>query len=157
MQKQTLCGIIALIGVIAFQSGCQSTGSLNDGSLAQSSDQAVEEIYEQFGKLPAIETIGLVVDNIYSISEEKWNVAKRDLQIGERLQVIDVLEISLAAKAGLEPGDRILQINGTYVPKTKDAAAFIATEIAPTLDHSQPISFLVIRGRTALELSTASS
>ena len=148
--------IAPLLVIAGLQFGCQSTGVATKQDLAASKPQSLEEIYEQFGKLPAIEAIGFVVDNIYSIPEEQWTVAKSDLEIDERLQVVQVLDNSIAHKAGVEPGDRLLQINGTYIPKTKDAVGFIRSEIAPRIDGHQPVTFLVIRGGTALQLSTSS-
>ncbi|MEM9159773.1 MAG: PDZ domain-containing protein, partial [Verrucomicrobiota bacterium] len=111
-------------------------------------------IEDQFGKTPAIREIGFIVDNIYSIDEDKRNIAKRNHQINERLQVIKVMKDSIAHEAGLQPGDKLLQINDVYIPKTADAIDFIALKIVPHLDPKENISFLIIRGRHAIQLET---
>src|SRR5262249_45371648 len=58
-----------------------------------------------------------------------------------RVQAQRVLKGSPAAKAGLEPGDRVLRINGRAISGLKQARAALA-EVQP----GDPVAFVVHRG-----------
>ena len=57
-----------------------------------------------------------------------------------RVKIIDVLNYTPAMNAGLEPGDRILKVNGNNV---KNVASFF--EIMESVNLDKPIKFLVYR------------
>lgn len=57
-----------------------------------------------------------------------------------KVKIVDVLDYTPAMNAGLEPGDRILKVNGR---KVEDVSAFFETMESVNLD--KPINFLVYR------------
>ncbi len=57
-----------------------------------------------------------------------------------KVKIVDVLNYTPAMNAGLEPGDRILKVNGI---KVNNVEAFFATMESVNLD--KPIKFLVYR------------
>lgn len=152
----TAIGLMSCILYLAL-TGCQtSQAGAPPGKGFAATPAATEsrhKIHSQFGKKPLIPELGVKVDNIYSLDRELWIVAEREFAIDRRLQVIDVLPNSPAAAAGLQPGDLLVQIGSTHIPKSENAYDFLAASVVPNIRWGQRTPILVLRNGTARQLA----
>lgn len=93
-------------------------------------------------KANARNLLGFTAKNRYSYSKEYVAAAQQALGLGDRLQIMGVLEGSAAARAGVRPGDGILAVEGQRLPEGENAERQAATILAP-----------IVTGRSSVKLS----
>lgn len=93
-------------------------------------------------KANARNLLGFTAKNRYSYSKEYVGAAQKALGLGDRLQIMGVLEGSGAARAGVRPGDGILAVEGQRLPEGENAERQAAGILAP-----------IVTGRSSVKLS----
>ena len=89
--------------------------------------------------------LGFTAKNQYSYPAELTASARKTLGLGERLQVMQVLEGSGAMRAGLVRGDLLQSIQDIAVPEGPQAETEAARQLAPVLKNLTEIRVTVQR------------
>ncbi len=142
------------IGLIAFTAADCLAGPRKQ---AATPDEAVAQAIEEIvNTREAIKPLGIVVANIYDFDQVAAQVARTELSMNDRLQVIEVKPDSLAEKLGLMPGDQLIQLNSHYISKGKKALGQLEERILPAINWNAEIVATVIRDGYAQTLTTPS-
>lgn len=104
-------------------------------------------------KTSARPLLGFTAKNRYSFPAELRAAAESRLQLGESLQVMQVLEGSGAMRAGVRRGDVLGSIEGQTLPKGAQAETEAAKLIAPMLRNVAEVSVTVQRNGKPLTLT----
>ncbi len=95
--------------------------------------------------------LGFSARNRYSYASAYQPAARKVLRLGDKLQVMDVLGGSGAAKAGVRSGDVLLSIDNTPFPEGEQAERQTAAVLAPLVNGRSAVSLTVQRnGRDAM-------
>jgi hypothetical protein len=89
--------------------------------------------------------LGFTAKNRYSYSDAFADTAQSELNLGERLRVMNVLPGSGAEKAGLEKGDTLVAVEIEPMPQGPDAERSGAALIASELQGRNNVSLTVLR------------
>lgn len=89
--------------------------------------------------------LGFAARNRYSYSLAYQAVAQKAIRLGDRLQVMDVLAGSGAARAGVLPGDVLLAVEGKPLPEGEQAERLTASILAPMVNGRAAINLTVQR------------
>lgn len=104
-------------------------------------------------KTSARPLLGFTAKNRYSFPAELRPAAESRLQLGESLQVMQVLDGSGAMRAGVRRGDVLESIEGQALPKGVQAETEAARLIAPMLRNVAEVSVTVQRNGKPLALT----
>lgn len=96
--------------------------------------------------------LGFTAKNVYSYPPELATSARKTLGLGERLQVMQVLDGSGAQKAGMVPGDILQSIQDIAMPEGPQAENEAARLLAPVLKNFTDIRVKVLRRGQPVEL-----
>ncbi len=97
--------------------------------------------------------LGFTAKNRYSYSSDFADAAQKMFGLEERLQVMDVLPGSGAAKAGIKRGDILLTAEEKPLPQGEDAERKAATVLGPLVSTLSSVRLSVLRGGQALTMS----
>ncbi len=96
--------------------------------------------------------LGFTAKNVYSYPTELSASARKTLGLGERLQVMQVLEGSGAQKAGMMRGDLLQSVQDLPIPEGPQAENETARLLAPVLKNLTDIRVKVLRRGQPVEL-----
>lgn len=94
-------------------------------------------------------SFGLSVLSLENLSKELRATAAARLGIDQLVTVVHVVKDSPARRAGLAPGDRVLEIGGRAVPEGRKGAAVFARTLNQASANS-PLRITVLRGTRRL-------
>jgi len=97
--------------------------------------------------------LGFSVASLGSFPVEIAEAAKATLNMGDALQVVTVAANSPAANAGIQPGDKLLAMNGMLVVRGKDAAKNFDKTLASLLAMDNVIKLKIDRAGASQEIS----
>lgn len=100
---------------------------------------------------PLEASLGVRLANRHFFAEKLRPAALRELHVGDVLQVLAVVPDSPAARAGVQPGDHLIQLGGRDLPVAEKAT----TELRPMLEQLQPqqtIELQLVRAEQTLTL-----
>lgn len=147
--KRILC-IVSAIAFSVLTFGCKST---QQSTAAQNKSQLIAKIETELKSNQIIEPLGLRLNNIYALNEELQPIAKNELGLNGRLQVMEVVPNSIASRAGFKTGDHLVDIGGIHIPRDRQAFNTMLTSIMPSLDFSKPMQVIVLRDGLGTMLS----
>lgn len=91
--------------------------------------------------------LGFSVANKYSYSPALAGMATETYGLGERLQVMNVIEGSGAAAAGLHHGDQLLKIDNHNVPTGVNAERDTVAMLSTIVSKNKPVRLTVLRNK----------
>jgi len=97
--------------------------------------------------------LGFTAKNRYSYSADFADAAQKMFNLEERLQVMDVLPGSGAAKSGVRRGDVLLSANDKPLPEGPNAERAAATVLGPLVSKRGDVKLNVLRGGRPMLLS----
>ncbi len=97
--------------------------------------------------------LGFTAKNKYSYSIELASAAESLLGLDERLQVMGVLSGSGAARAGVQPGDKLLSIESSAVPTGLNAERQAAAILLPLMKNRSGVKLNVLRNDAEITLT----
>ncbi len=92
--------------------------------------------------------LGFSVANKYSYSPALADMAKETYGLGDRLRVMNVIEGSGAAAAGLRPGDQLLRIENHHVPTGVNAERDTVAMLSSIVAKNKPVRMTVLRNKS---------
>ena len=92
--------------------------------------------------------LGFSVANKYSYSPALASMATETYGLGERLQVMNVIEGSGAAAAGLKQGDQLLKIDNRNVPTGPSAERDTVEMLSSIVSRNKPVRLTVLRNKS---------
>lgn len=104
-------------------------------------------------KTAARPLLGFTAKNKYSYPQELRAAAESRHQLGEQLQVMQVLDGGGAMRAGLRRGDLLQSIEGQALPAGPRAEAEAARIVAPLMRNSVALDMTVLRDGSAKVLN----
>ncbi|MCH6257283.1 hypothetical protein MLD52_12055 [Puniceicoccaceae bacterium K14] len=113
----------------------------------------IEKIEAKLASNPVVEPFGFKVSNIYALEEDLQAIASNKLGLDRRLQIVEIREDSIAAKAGLKKGDHLVDIGGKHIPRDEEAFHTMVNDILPQIDLSKPTQIIVLRNGLGTILS----
>jgi hypothetical protein len=99
--------------------------------------------------------IGINISNVHAFDRDYQNAARKVLGVDGQIQLIDVTPGSAAFRAGLETGDRLLEINGQAVPAGSKAVPETQDMLDDATARDRHVKLLVLRGEEALSFEVA--
>ncbi|WP_151637226.1 M48 family metallopeptidase [Noviherbaspirillum aerium] len=96
-------------------------------------------------KANARNLLGFTAKNRFSYSPEYVGAAQKALGLGDRLQIMGVLDGSGAARAGVRPGDGIVAVEGQRLPEGENAERQAATILAPIVTGRSNVKLSLLR------------
>lgn len=97
--------------------------------------------------------LGFSVASLSSFPAHYAEAAKTVFNMGDALQVVTVAVNSPAANAGIQPGDKLIAMNGMLVVRGKDAAKSFDKTLASLLDLDNVIKLKIERAGAPQEIS----
>jgi len=97
--------------------------------------------------------IGAFFANKYLFDNEYRDIAIEWLRVGEALQVIQVIDGSPAAEAGLQQGDVVVSVGGVSAPVGEGAAEEMHELLKSDIKPSEPVEVTISRGGTVQSLT----
>lgn len=110
-----------------------------------SSTQLGQRIKELIDSRSPVAQLGLVAANLSDFKDETAVLARNQLKMSKRLQILYVVPGMIADRLGIVAGDEILEINGHYLANGESALAQLETSIVPQIDWNGEISATIIR------------
>jgi hypothetical protein len=81
------------------------------------------------------------------VYEDEWReAAERALALGDTIQVVTVTDSSAADRAGLEPGDRLVRVDGWAVPAGEEAVEALSERLDTALEDAGE-AIRIVHGR----------
>ncbi len=133
-------------------SGCNTVSSEQALRSQPTSISNEDKISSILDAAPEFDPFGFQALTLSDVEENLVELAKKTLDIGNRLTVTSVGLDSLASEAGLKEGDVIVSINKEYISKGQTATTRLKNQIVPRIDWSIPIEILVIRDGFAMRM-----
>ena len=99
--------------------------------------------------------LGFTAKNAYSYSSGYIDAARQALGLDERLQVMDVLAGSGAARAGVRRGDKLLAVEGKPLPQGENAERDAAGVLAPMMAGRSEVSLSIKRDGAPMTLNVS--
>ena len=96
--------------------------------------------------------LGFTAKNRYSYSTDFADAAQKMFRLEERLQVMDVLPGSGAAKSGVRRGDILISANDKALPDGPNAERSAATVLGPLVSKRGDVKLNILRNARALTL-----
>jgi membrane-associated protease RseP (regulator of RpoE activity) len=96
--------------------------------------------------------LGFTAKNQYSYSSEMMDAAKELLGLDERLQVMNVLAGSGAARAGIRRGDILLKVQEQALPQGPSAESDAAQQLSAVVRSATELQITVLRNAKPLTL-----
>lgn len=97
--------------------------------------------------------LGFTAKNKYSYSSEYINAATAGLGLNDRLQVMNVLGGSGAAKAGVRRGDVLMAAEGRPIPQGENAERQAAATLAPLVTGKASVKLSLVRAGANLDVT----
>jgi len=92
---------------------------------------------------------GLSVLSLDNLSESLRPLAAQRLGLDNRVDIVHVVKQSPARRAGLAPGDRILQVDGRKIPEGREGTRTLA-QVFSRSKSSQSLRIIILRGARQL-------
>jgi hypothetical protein len=159
---------ISLFAVTLLLSACSGLSGMHEPTVAE--QDALQSLVAQQNRLdrvaapllvnnPAIckdnarNLLGFTAKNKYSYSEELSGATHQALGLNERLQVVNVLAGSGAARAGVHKGDGLVAVDDQPLPQGPHAERQAAAIIGPLVTGKQSVKLTVARSGANVALN----